>query len=179
MLLVPIITPWEPESLLGRSIGRATHHIRGQSIALLSGVRAVTDGDGIARWSDLTVSAASTRYIHLNFFCEGILASWQDPTLKPPAAGEMPQPVSYVSAAFVKPGAYYLDAQRKRRKPAEKPLCHSPRRLTCRTSLTTQVHSPSRPVSFHAHALAALRAARHCHCKRGRRWRLVNSANVR
>ena len=41
--------------------GKLKAYIRGQSIALLKGTRAVTDGDGIATWSDLTITAASSR----------------------------------------------------------------------------------------------------------------------
>ena len=68
-----------------RSDGAQLHHTRGQNYALLEGVvSSVTGPDGVASWSNLTLTAASSRFLYLMFFCDGAVASWNDPELVAP-----------------------------------------------------------------------------------------------
>jgi hypothetical protein len=83
------------------SSGKVGFYARGQNYALLSGARAETGSDGVARFANLTVTAASSRFVYLNFYCEGSLASWSDPTMRPPAAGEPIKPPMAVLPSFV------------------------------------------------------------------------------
>ena len=94
---------WVPEAAkTDRSDGTALHHARGQNYALLSGATsALTGADGIATWTDLTLLASSSKYLYLMFYCEGAVASWNDPAMSPPVPGRLPRPPRYVSPIYV------------------------------------------------------------------------------
>lgn len=81
--------------------GKVAYYARGQNFALLRGTRAVTDNDGVARFTNLTVTGASSRFVYLNFYCDGALASWSDPTMRPTAAGDLIKPRTAVLPSFV------------------------------------------------------------------------------
>lgn len=83
------------------ALGKTTHHMRGQSIALLEGETAVTDADGVAHFTSLTITASSSRFGYLNFYCEGRMASWNDPYLLEPTSGSLAAPQQLVSAIFI------------------------------------------------------------------------------
>lgn len=84
------------------AIGKLTYYIRGQSIALLSNTRAVTNAQGLATWEGLTIEAASSRYVYLNFYCDGVLASWNDPGLEPPISGQLLTPPVFIAPIYVR-----------------------------------------------------------------------------
>ena len=81
-------------------VGKLTHYVRGQDIALLSGNRAVTDADGVATWEALTIEAASSRFVYLNFYCDGVIASWNNPDLRPPISGQLLPPPAFVPPIY-------------------------------------------------------------------------------
>ena len=56
--------PWETG---GKT---ATHHLRGQNYALLDGVTAITDANGVATWERLTLIASSSKFLYLFFYCD-------------------------------------------------------------------------------------------------------------
>ena len=82
------------------AVGKLTHYVRGQDIALLSGNRAVTDADGVATWEALTIEAASSRFVYLNFYCDGVIASWNNPDLRPPISGQLLPPPAFVPPIY-------------------------------------------------------------------------------
>ena len=84
------------------AVGKLTHYVRGQDIALLSGNRAVTDADGVATWEALTIEAASSRFVYLNFYCDGVIASWNNPDLRPPISGQLLPPPAFVPPLLTK-----------------------------------------------------------------------------
>ena len=55
----------------------------------------------MARWQNLTVMAASSKFVYIYFYCEGTVASWNNPLLQPPSGATMPAPPMYTSPIFV------------------------------------------------------------------------------
>ena len=81
------------EDKTSRSAGTSLHHPRGQNHALLSGVVSLpSDENGIAVFTNLTLIASSSKFLYLMFYCEGAVASWNNPQLKPPNPGAVPRP---------------------------------------------------------------------------------------
>ena len=71
-----------------RSAGTALHHPRGQNYALLSGdVSLPSDENGIAEFTNVTLIASSSKYLYLMFYCDGAVASWNNPQLTAPSPG--------------------------------------------------------------------------------------------
>ena len=90
------------EDKTSRSAGTTLHHPRGQNYALLSGdVSLPSDENGIAVFTNVTLTASSSKYLYLMFYCEGAVASWNNPQLKPPNPGAVPRPQRYASPIFV------------------------------------------------------------------------------
>ena len=90
------------EDKISRSAGTSLHHPRGQNYALLSSdVSLPSDENGIAVFTNVTLTASSSPYLYLMFYCEGAVASWNNPQLKPPNPGAVPRPERYSSPIFV------------------------------------------------------------------------------
>ena len=85
-----------------RSAGTALHHPRGQNYALLSGdVSLPSDENGIAEFTNVTLIASSSKYLYLMFYCEGAVASWNNPQLTAPSPGAVDRPERYASPIYV------------------------------------------------------------------------------
>ena len=94
---------FRPESdKASRSAGTALHHPRGQNYALLSGdVSLPSDENGIAEFTNVTLMASSSKYLYLMFYCDGAVASWNNPQLTAPNPGAVDRPERYASPIYV------------------------------------------------------------------------------
>ena len=98
---------WVPENfaekyLPSKSPGATRHHLRGQGYVMLdNAVSLPSDETGRAIFQGLTVRAASTRFLYLMFYCDGVIANWQDPNMRPLSTG-LPEPQRYVSPLYIR-----------------------------------------------------------------------------
>ena len=97
---------WVPENfaqkyLPSKSPGATRHHIRGQGYVMLdNAVSMPSDENGRAVFKGLTVRAATTKFLYLMFYCDGVIANWQDPNMRPLSTG-LPEPPRYVSPLYI------------------------------------------------------------------------------
>jgi hypothetical protein len=92
---------WAPKSPYLR-LGFDSSHLRGQNFAVLENATSLpSDENGRAVFEGLTVRAASSYWLHLMFYCDGIIASWMDPEMQPTTSA-WPKPPKYVRPIGIK-----------------------------------------------------------------------------
>jgi hypothetical protein len=77
--------------------------LAGQNYALLeNAASAPSDANGVTSWTGFGVSAASSRFLHLYFYSEGVVSSWNEPGQQP-AATDL-RPPHYAPPVFMDAG---------------------------------------------------------------------------
>lgn len=79
-----------------------SHHMRGQNYAQFepSTASVITDTEGVASFTNLTVRSASSKYLYVFFYCGGVVAPWNDPSLQPKPPF-LPRPPKYVRPIYI------------------------------------------------------------------------------
>ena len=77
----------------------AKHHIVGQHLALLEGNTAISDAEGIASFSSLHITTATSPFTYLMLYCEGVVVSWNSESI----TGERPIQDAPAAKAYVPP----------------------------------------------------------------------------
>ena len=97
-------SPW-PEFKMTKA---AEHHSFGQQLALLEGAQTISDAGGIARFTNLRITAASQPYTYIMLHCEGTVVSWNAEAITGSRMiDEAPAAAAYVAPILIAADASY------------------------------------------------------------------------